>query len=94
MSYSTNSMPCPHCGSDQTRAPLRFVFTRSTTCSNCGLKLRIRGHDLVIAVVRVGLTMLPVTLFLAWIVSEWWLLILPAAWWAALLYLLVASRQP
>jgi uncharacterized protein (DUF983 family) len=93
MSANTDGMPCPRCGSEQTRAKLRLVVTRRTKCSNCGVKLRIRGHDLVIAVVRAGLSMLPVTLFLALVTSAWWLLILPAVWWVALLYLLLASRH-
>jgi uncharacterized protein (DUF983 family) len=88
-SAGTDVMPCPQCGIDQTYAKLLLLITRRRTCGSCGVKLRVRGYDLVIGVVRGGIVMLPVTLFLAWLVSAWWLLVIPAVWWIALIYLLL-----
>jgi hypothetical protein len=92
-SDTSDVMLCPRCGSDQQRAKLSLLFTCRTTCSNCGVKLRVQGYALLNGVVRGGVSMLPVALFLAWVTSAWWLLILPAAWWVALLYLLLPWKN-
>jgi hypothetical protein len=86
-------MFCPRCGADQERAKLLLLLARRTTCSECGTKLRVHGYALVNGVVRAGITMLPVALFVAWVTSAWWLLVLPAAWWAALFYLLLPGHD-
>jgi uncharacterized protein (DUF983 family) len=91
-SDNTAIMPCPHCGIDQTFAKLLLLLTRRRTCGGCGGQVRVRAYDLMIGVVRAGVFLLPITLFATWLTHAWWLLVVPAVWWAALVYLLAAGK--
>jgi hypothetical protein len=84
---------CPRCRTEQGRSTALLLLNRRTTCSSCGVRLRVHGYALANAVVRAGVSMLPVTLFLAWAMSAWWLLLLPALWWVALVYLLLPWKR-